>query len=151
MVDSRIYTSRRLSVVKAICEVLKQIDGSGEFRSDIEGRAYPRLRFIDEIDEFPSIFVTPGQELRDYQGGGYKDRYLTVTIRVYIHEEESIQAVDNILEDIETLIEENSRLEYYDKSGMPQFTHQMTITSLESDEGILEPYGQGTIYLLVHY
>ena len=149
--DNRVYTSRRMSIVDALAKEIKKIDGTGEFLSDIEGRAYPKLRFIDEVDEFPSIFITPGQELREYQGGGYKDRYLSVTIRVYINEENAMEGMDKLLEDIETVIEDCSRLSYYDKLGNPQHTHQITIISLDSDEGVLEPFGVGTVSLLVHY
>ena len=37
------------------------------------------LKFWDEVDQFPAIHLNAGSETRQYQSGGYKDRYLNIT------------------------------------------------------------------------
>ena len=147
----REYTTRRTGIIKAIVEALKSINGAGEFLSDLNENIYPTLKFWDEIEEFPAVHINAGAEARVYQGGGYKDRFLAVTIRCYVQEEDAQEAVSKILEDIETVLEENSRLTYYDKRGAEQCTHQITILQIDTDEGVLEPLGIAEMQIEVQY
>ena len=99
---SRTYSSRRMNIVDSIAEKLKIIDGQGDFLSDIGDNVSPRLKFWDEVEEFPAIHLNAGAESRQYQGGGYKDRFLAVTVRIYVEEEDAQLALSKLLEDVET-------------------------------------------------
>ena len=147
----RTYATRRQSIINALVEKIKEINGSGSFLTDLEENVHPRLKFWDEVEEFPAVHMNAGSESREYQGGGYKDRFLSVTIRCYVNEEDAVDALDKLLEDVETVLETNSRLEYYDRNGATQYTHQITILSIDTDEGVLEPYGVGEILIEVRY
>lgn len=149
--NERTYSTRRLAIVDALCEQLKLINGAYPYESDVECRVEPRLKFWDEVDEFPSIHVNAGQETRQYQGGGYRDRYMNVTVRCYVKQEDAVSALEGLLEDVETVIEESSRLSYKDRKGATQFTHQISIISIDTDEGVLEPLGVGEVICEVHY
>lgn len=151
MSTNRKYTTRRLSIINSLVEKLKGIDGTGNYVSNINKNVSPRLKFWDEVKEFPSIHLNAGSETRDYQGGGYKDRFFSVTVRCYVKTEDSVEALDYLLEDIETVVEDNSRLEYTDKQGNKQFTQQMSVISIDTDEGVLEPYGVAELLLEVRY
>ena len=147
----RDYTTRRIAIVKAMEDKLKTINGNSPFRSNLYNNVLPRLKFWDEVQDFPAVHVSAGAESRVYQGGGYKDRFLTVTIRVYVQEENAVFALEKLFEDIETVLEQNSRLEYTDQDKNSQYTHQITIVSIDSDEGALEPLGVGEIICEVRY
>lgn len=147
----RTYSSRRLNIVEALAEKLKVIDGQGEFLSDVNNNVVPRLKFWDEVEEFPAIHLNPGAETRQYQAGGYKDRFLGVTVRIYVQEEDAQEALGRLLEDVETVIEENSRLDYYDNRAVAQSTHQISVLSISTDEGVLEPLGVAEMELEVRY
>lgn len=147
----RLYTSRRLSIVNALVRELKKIDGTGDFLCDVVNNVHPRLLFWDEVNDFPAIHVSAGAESRDYQGAGYKDRFLSVTLRCYVQDEDAVEALDALFEDMETVIETNSRLEYTDKQGNTQFTQQISIVNIQSDEGVLNPIGVGEMLLEVRY
>jgi hypothetical protein len=149
--SNRLYTTRRQSIVNALVEKLKEINGSGDFLSNVFNNVSPRLKFWDEVEDFPAIHLNAGSETRDYQGGGYKDRFLNVTVRIYVREEDSVDALDKLIEDVETVIEDNSRLQYTDKQGNNQYTQQITILSIDTDEGVLEPLGVGEMLLEVRY
>ena len=150
MADRRKYTSRRAGITKALADKLKIIDGRGLYKQAV-AETSPRLKFWDEVEEFPAIHLNAGSETRQYQTGGYKDRFLNVTIRCYINEEDSVSALDELLEDVETVLEENSRLLYHDRNGLEQYTHQITIISIDTDEGVLDPLGVGEILIEVRY
>lgn len=148
--SARLYTTRRRAIAEALSEKLKEIDGTANYLSNLGGNVLPKLKFWDEIEEFPAVHISTGREARVYQAGGYKDRYLSLTIRCYVKGEDAPVLLENLLEDVETLIEENSRLAYQTQGG-PSFTHDMTIQSIDTDEGVLEPLGVGEILVQVHY
>ena len=149
--SERNYTTRRLAIVEALTQELKNIDGTGEYVSNLYDNVHPRLKFWDEVTQFPAIHLNPGAETREYQAGGYKDRFLGVTVRCYVHEEDAASALEALLEDVETVVEKHSRLQYVDRLDNYQYTQQITITSITTDEGTLEPYGVGEIQLEVRY
>ncbi len=148
---TRTYTSRRANIVEALAERLKDINGSGAFLSDVENNVHPFLKFWDEVEQFPAIHLNAGSETREYQGGGYKDRFLSVTLRCYVNEEEAQNALNALMEDIETVLEESSQIQYSDRMNNVFNVQQITIVSIDTDEGVLEPLGVGEILIEVRY
>ena len=148
---TRDYTTRRLGIIDALVAKLKDINGTGAFLSDVNENVSPRLKFWDEVEEFPAIHLNAGSETREYQGGGYKDRFLSITLRCYVQDEDSVLALDELMEDVETVLEDNSRLAYRDRTGATQYTQQITIVSVDTDEGVLEPLGVGEVLIEVRY
>lgn len=151
MTSPRLYTSRRSNIVEALSEKLKNIDGSGAFLSDVANNVHPQLKFWDEIEDFPAIHLNAGSETREYQAGGYKDRFLSVTVRCYVNEDEAQYALNALMEDVETVIEENSNLQYFDKQNNEFNCQQITVVSIDTDEGVLEPLGVGEMLIEVRY
>jgi len=149
--SERGFTTRRLGIVEALVNKLKDIDGTGQFLSNLEENVSPRLKFWDEVEEFPAVHLNAGSETREYQGGGYKDRFLSITLRCYVQAEDAVAALDELLEDVETVVEENSRLKYKDRNNADQFTQQITVVSIDTDEGVLEPLGVGEMLIEVRY
>ena len=66
----------------------------------------------------------PGSETREYQGGGYKDRFLN-NYSYYVKETDAVVALDKLLEDVETVVEENGSLAYIDRQGNNNTTHDI--------------------------
>ena len=148
---ARTYTSRRANILDALVEVLITIDGSGAMLQDVANNVHPFLKFWDEVEEFPAIHLNAGSETREYQGGGYKDRFLSITIRCYVNEENAQNALNALMEDVETVIEENSNLQYSDTQNNLFNVQQITVVSIDTDEGVLEPLGVGEILVEVRY
>jgi hypothetical protein len=148
---ARSYTSRRSNIVLALATKLKSINGQGAFLTDVGENVSPRLLFWDEVDEFPAIHLNAGAETRKYQTAGIKDRFLTITVRCYVNQEDAQEALNSLMEDVETVLEENSRLEYVDSKNIPFYTRQLTVVSIDTDEGVLEPLGVGEILIEIQY
>lgn len=148
---TRTYATRRQAIVNALVDKLKVINGNGEYLTNLFNNVHPRLKFWDEIEEFPAVHLNAGSETREYQGGGYKDRFMSVTLRCYVNSEDAVEDLDKLLEDVEVVLEDNSRLQYIDRKGVTQYTHQITIISIDTDEGVLEPYGVGEMTIEVRY
>jgi|TARA_R110002153_G_scaffold77222_1_gene198471 hypothetical protein len=149
--SSRAYTTRRLGIVEALVNKLKDIDGTGFFLTNLEENVSPRLKFWDEVEEFPAVHLNAGSETREYQAGGFKNRFLSITLRCYVQAEDAVLALDELLEDVETVVEENSRLTYKDRNNVDQYTQQITVLSIDTDEGVLEPLGVGEMLIEVRY
>ena len=128
----RSFTTRRQGILSALATKLKEINGTGEFLSNVNDNVSPRLLFWDEVDEFPAVHLNAGSETREYLGGGHKHRFLTVTVRCYVKEDDSVTALDELLEDVETVLETNSRLAYKDRQGNDAVTQQITIISVDT-------------------
>ena len=148
---ARKHTTRRRAIVEALCLKLEQINGSPPFRTSV-AKVERRLKFWDEVNEFPTIHVGAGAETREYEGGGFRFRFLQLTVRCYVSDDSDvIQALEELLEDVETVIEDNDPLTYYDSTGTSQSTVQTTIITVDTDEGVLEPLGVGEINIEVRY
>jgi len=148
--SERGYTTRRSAIVDAFVQKLLTINGTGNFLSSVSN-VEPRLKFWDEIEEFPAIHINAGSETREYLGAGEKFRYLTLTFRCYVNEENPVEALERLMEDVETVIETNNPITYTDNLGKVQSTIQTTILSIDTDEGVLDPFGIGEIITTVQY
>lgn len=149
--NERQYTSRRYSILKALAEVLRvTLNGQNGF-NNVFDNVHPKMLFWDEIQEYPAIHMSLGAEQRVYQGGGFKERYLGITIRCYVREEDSQAALESLLEDIETVIEQNGRLAYQESTGATQMTQDILVLNIDTDEGALDPIAVGEISLQVRY
>jgi hypothetical protein len=143
--------TRRSSIIEALTTKLKGISLVNGFSTDLGEQAFSRMRFWDEISEFPCLCIVAGPESIVHQAAGLKDRYLDVTLRAYVNEEDSILALERLLEDVEIILDNNGRLAYEDSSGNLSYTRDIIITLIDTDQGALAPLGVGEMTLQVKY
>ena len=62
--SARTYTSRRANIIAALTNKLKNINGAGQFLTDLQNNVHPRLKFWDEVVDFPAIHLNAGAESR---------------------------------------------------------------------------------------
>ena len=141
--------SRRTSIVKALVEKLKEIDGTGIYKANLYANAHAALKFGDEIDQYPAVYVTPGSEQREYLPAEFTWGYLGIAIKIYCRGDEVQGELENLLEDVESCIDRN-RVLVYDISNNYETT-EILVQSITTDEGLLAPYGVGEINLQVRY
>lgn len=142
--------SVRTSIIKALAEKLKLIDGSTGYNTNIYSNAYPKLKFWDEVSDFPAIYMSTGSETREYLPGGFKWGFLGISLKVYVKGEDPAQQLEHLLEDIEKVIDANRTL-VYDVNTSGAQTTEILINSIVTDEGLLEPYGVGEVNITVQY
>ena len=46
---------------------------------------------------FPTIHVGAGAETREYDGGGFRFRFLTITIRCYVSDDDDVSSTRRIV------------------------------------------------------
>lgn len=141
--------SARSSITNALVEKLKTIDGSEAFQSNTFTNVTNRLKFWDEVNDFPYICVVPGSETREYLPSDFKWGYLGISLKVYVKGDEPVQLLEDLLEDIEQVVDANRVLSYGETYA--ERTTEILITSIVTDEGLLAPYGVGEVNLQVRY
>ena len=146
------YRTGRSKIVDALVEKIKLINGNHPFNSNIFKNCHSGMVFLDEIQEFPKLCVVAGNESREYQPGGFKWRFLTLDVRVYVENQEDPQEVLALLmEDIEKVVDDNDMLIYDDTVSPALTTTSLTVSSMSTDEGVLNPLGIGEINLQCRY
>ena len=142
--------SRRSSIVKAIAEKLKNIDGTGPYSTNLYGNCYPKLKFWDEVQDFPAVYLSAGTEIREYHPADFTWAYLNIGIKAYVRDSEDPQVqLELLLHDIETCIDAN-RVLVYDTDNNYETT-EILVQSIMTDDGLLSPYGVGEINIQVRY
>jgi len=141
--------SRRTSILKALTEKLKLIDGNTPYQINLFNNAYPKLKFWDEVNDFPCVYATPGSETREYLGSDFTWAWLGVSLKVYCKGEDAQQQLEYLLEDIEAVVHDNRVLQYDAEKNYE--TTEILVVSITTDEGLLAPYAVGEINLQVRY
>lgn len=141
--------SRRTSITKALIEKFKTIDGTGVYKTNLYNNADAKLKFWDEVNDFPCVFATPGSEQREYLPAAFTWGYLNLAVKVYCKGEDAQEQLEVLLEDLETCIDANRVLVYDTVSNYE--TTEIQIQSIVTDEGLLAPYAVGEINLQVRY
>ena len=147
---ARSNTTKRSAILSALAEKFKEIDGSGNYKARLDGNVETRMKFWDEIEQYPAVHMAAGSETRQYYGGGQKWRFLTITIRAYVNAEDPIQELEELLEDIETVIDAHSSLTYH-QLGTDAGVSQFTVITIDTDEGVLAPLGIGEMIIEARY
>ena len=141
--------SKRTSIVKALTEKFKGIDGNSPYQTNLFGNAYAKLKFWDEVEDFPAVYLTPGSEMREYHPSGFTWGFLNISIKLYCRGELAQQELEYLLEDVETCVDAN-RVLVYDETKRHETT-EILVQSITTDEGLLAPYAVGEINLQVRY
>ena len=142
--------SRRISIVKALAEKLKTINGTAPYTTNLFGNSYAKLKFWDEIQDFPAVYMSPGTELREYHPGDFTWGYINISIKAYVKDQDDPQSkLEELLYDLETCIDANRVLVYNQASNL--VTTEILVQSIMTDEGLLVPYGVGEINIQVRY
>ena len=147
---ARSNTTRRSAILSAMAELFEKIDGGDGYKQDLTGAIEPRMKFWDEVESFPCLHMSAGTETREYWGGGNKWRYLTVTIRIYVNADDPIQELEELLEDVETVLDDAGQFDYSTTTGTQQVS-QVTVLSISTDEGALQPLGVGEMIVEIRY
>ena len=143
-------TSRRRDIANFLVGELKKIDGgvstfdsSYTYQVNLFDNVFRRLKFLDEINDFPSVYLQAGTENRIYDSKGLTTSTLDFMLRVYVHTETAVEELESTMQDIEFVIY-NMDTEKY---GMMD----VQVATMSTDEGLLDPYGIGEVGVTVQY
>ena len=144
--------SRRKEIVEFVVGQLKNINGGTSTYDSVYGynnnlfdNVFRKLKFLDEVNDFPAVYVSAGTEIRNFNSKDLTVAQLDVTIRAYVYGEDNSQSLaDDLLEDIEHVI-------YSLEDSPTKGIQDITIESITVDEGLVEPYGLAEVNLQITY
>ena len=143
-------TSRRRDIANFLVGELKKIDGgvstfdsSYTYQVNLFDNVFRRLKFLDEINDFPSVYLQAGTENRIYDSKGLTTSTLDIMLRVYVHKETAVEELESTMQDIEFVIYNMDTQKY----GMMD----VQVSTMSTDEGLLNPYGIGEVGVTVQY
>ena len=145
-------SSRRKEIVEFLVTQLKEIDGqtsgfdaSYTYVNNLFNNVYRKLKFLDEVNDFPAIYISAGTEIRDFNSKNLTLATLDATIRAYVFGEDNSQDLsDSLVQDIEHVI--YSLGDNPDKGIL-----DITIDNISTDEGLATPYGIAEVELTIVY
>jgi hypothetical protein len=141
--------SKRTQIVKALSEALKVIDGSEGYNTNLFNNSFPKLKFWDEVNDFPAVYMTPGPERREYHPSNFAWCFFSIGVKIYVKSETPQEDLEGLIEDVEKVVDANRQIAYSEDAGHQ--TTEILIESITTDEGLLAPYGVGEIILMVRY
>lgn len=141
--------SARSKIVNALVDLLKNNLNGIDYTSNVHSNVENKLVFWDEINNFPFIGITAGAESREYLPANFKWGYLTISMKIMVQDEYASNIVEQYLEDIETLLDANNNLLYDSDNG--KTTEIISILSIDTDQGLLEPLGVGEMVIQIQY
>lgn len=143
--------NRRKDITNNIITNLKLINGGVStfdatfiYSVNIFNNAFRGFKFIDEINDFPYLTVTAGKEFWNYGSQGLVEAGLPLNIRLYEKDEIPQNKIEDLSKDIEHII-------YHLPDNPSLGIQDITIDSISTDEGLLEPFGMGEILLEIRY
>tara|TARA_B100001146_G_C16140621_1_gene416569 strand:+ start:11 stop:439 length:429 start_codon:yes stop_codon:yes gene_type:complete len=141
-------TTKRGMIADALKDAFKQISQDNGFETNLYENVEKRFIFPDEDPEMPILTFVMGTESINHQPGNFQDRYITVTVRAFVEGNDNSQdKTEKIIKDIETVVENNSRLLLADGSTI----RDLKVTLIDTDQGVLAPLGLAEIQLVVEY
>ena len=148
--------SARTAIPVAYVEKLQQVlNGTGDYLTNMYGNVESRVRHFQDIENFPTITVTPGPETREDMPSNFTLCRLEVAVRVYVKNQDDAQGeLEQIIGDLEKFFDKNLDIAYNLITSSGQETNKTisnTILSITTDEGLLQPQGIGEILLSVEY
>jgi hypothetical protein len=141
--------SARSLIVNALADVFKSaINGTTPYNTNLYGvNVSTKLKFWDEVSDFPYVCIVPGTEYREYLPGDFKWGMLNIAIKLYVYGENPNEQLEELIQDIEYAISHNENLSLADG----RTTTEILITSIITDEGLLAPHGVGEVNVSVRY
>jgi len=143
-------TSRRRDIANFLVGELKKINGAAStfdssytYQVNLFDNVFRRLKFLDEINDFPSVYLQAGTEDRVYDSKGLTTSTLDIMIRVYVHTENAVEELESTMQDIEFVI--------YNMDTEKYGIMDVQVASMGTDEGLLDPYGIGEVAVTVQY
>ena len=143
-------TSRRRDIANFLVGELKKINGAAStfdssytYQVNLFDNVFRRLKFLDEINDFPSVYLQAGTENRIYDSKGLTTSTLDIMLRVYVHTETAVEELESTMQDIEFVI--------YNMDTEKYGIMDVQVASMGTDEGLLDPYGIGEVAVTVQY
>lgn len=150
--------SRRTQIIDFLVTELKRINGQQDartvpvrngytYKTNVFNNVFRRMKYLNEINDFPTLCVTAAGEDRLEIGAGVRFGTFGFEIRAYIKDEATIETEEDLADDIEFVLENLTS----EATSQAREITDVIITSTETDEGLMTPFGVVIISGILRY
>jgi len=153
--------SRRKRIIDTLVDELQRIDGEADgrninvvrsgytYKTNVFNNVFRRMKFLNEINDFPTLIVTAAGEDRIEIGAGVRFGTFGFEIRGYVKDEDTIEAEEDLADDIEFVLQAMV-FSPSDRDNALAIT-DIILTSTETDEGLMTPFGVVIVNGIIRY
>lgn len=132
--------TRRTQIIDALVADL-------EVNTDVAaGNVHKRFKYLDELNDFPSITFLAGGEDRIHYGAGEKFGRMNVQIRNYVFAEDQLDAAEELSNNVELSV-----IDKFAGAHRDLGVQSAQVVEFRTDEGLFSPYGIGDQTVTITY
>lgn len=109
---------------------------------------FRRYKYLDDVNDFPTITFVARREERDHRGAGFKMGIIGVDLRIYVYDGDTADIADEcerLADQVESAIDTFA-------DTYPQFSvEEARVATLRTDDGLMAPYGIADLQLAITY
>ena len=133
--------TRRTQIIDGLVTELGQtndVDASNVFR---------HFKYLDEINDFPTICLIPGSEVRQELGANRRLGSIAVSLRGYVFDENNLDSAEILAQNVESKVDSFSANVAAKANGVSD----ARVVSFRTDEGLFQPYGIADLEVEILY
>lgn len=150
--------SRRTQIIDFLVTELKRINKQQDsrtvpvrngytYKTNVFNNVFRRMKYLNEINDFPTLCVTATGEDRLELGAGIRFGTFGFEIRAYVKNEAIIETEEDLADDIEFVLENLTS----EATARTREITDVQIVSTETDEGLMAPFGVVIINGILRY
>ena len=108
---------------------------------------FKNYKFLDEINDFPSVCFVAGSENREELGANRRLGTIEVALRGYVFDENNVDIAEILAQNVESKVDSFSANVAARANGVAD----ARVTAFRTDEGLLPPYGVADLEIEILY
>ena len=108
---------------------------------------HKRFKFLDELNDFPSVCFVAGSESREQLGANRRLGTIEVALRGYVFDENNVDKAEILAQNVESKVDSFSANVAARANGVSD----ARVTSFRTDEGLFTPYGLADLEIQILY
>ena len=108
---------------------------------------HKRFKFLDELNDFPSLCFVAGGESRQELGANRRLGSIGVALRGYVFDENNVDTAEILAQNVESKVDSFSANVAARANGVSD----ARVTSFRTDEGLFTPYGLADLEIQILY
>ena len=108
---------------------------------------HKHFKFLDELNDFPSVCFVAGTERRDQLGANRRLATIDIALRGYVFDENNVDKAEILAQNVESKVDSFSANVAAQANGVSD----ARVVSFRTDEGLLQPYGVADLEVQILY
>ena len=132
--------TRRTQIIDAL---VSDLEANTEV---VAGNVHKRYKYLDEINDFPSITFVVRNEDRVHYGDANKFARMNIDLRGYVFAEDQLDVAEQLAANVEINV-----VDVFANNHRNFQVESAQVNSFTTDEGLMSPYGIADLNLSITY